>query len=150
MKKRGRPTTHGRTKDPMFSAWMMMRQRCNNPNAQGYERYGGRGIGYDPRWDDFASFLEDMGERPSPKHSLNRIDNDGDYTPENCEWATYKAQTKNTTSNVMVTIGDKTLCVSDWAEVYGIRRVTVYARILRGWDEVRAITTPVDYGYLLK
>ena len=72
-----------------------MRERCNNPTHMSYKNYGGRGVAICERWDKFENFFADMGERPSPKHSLDRIDNDGNYEPNNCRWATRSQQNGN-------------------------------------------------------
>ena len=87
--------THCKTGTPEWLSWQAMRQRCTNPNNNRYARYGGRGITICERWDDFELFLEDMGERPSPQHSLERKDNNGNYEPSNCVWATSVEQNNN-------------------------------------------------------
>ncbi len=89
-------TTHGKTKAPEYQSWAAMLSRCTNPNAHAYESYGGRGITVCERWCDFASFYADMGDRPGPEYSIDRFpNNDGNYEPGNCRWATPKQQANN-------------------------------------------------------
>ena len=85
-------TTHGLTGIPEHNIWFGMKDRCNNPNHHARKNYGGKGIKVCERWMDFANFYSDMGPRPSPKHSIDRVNNDGDYEPGNCKWATMKEQ----------------------------------------------------------
>jgi hypothetical protein len=93
---RGRNSTHGMTYSPEFSVWLAMRKRCGNPNNASWRHYGARGITICERWQDsFEAFHADMGSRPSAKHSLDRIDNDGNYEPGNCRWATPSEQQSN-------------------------------------------------------
>lgn len=80
---------------PEYTVWIQMRQRCSNPNCRVYKHYGGRGIKVCERWNSFKNFIADMGERPNNKYSIDRIDVDGDYCPENCRWATQTQQVQN-------------------------------------------------------
>ena len=137
--------THGETRSTEHIAWSGMRLRCNNPNDPGYPRYGGRGISVCKRWDSFELFLEDMGRKPAHKDSIDRINNDGDYTPENCRWATHKQQCRNRRSNVFVTYKGESLCVSEWAERFGMNPATLGSRIATGWDIHDAFYTPVAH-----
>lgn len=87
---------HGRARSPLYVTWASMHQRCENPKSTAYYLYGGRGITVCERWNSFENFCADMGERPSPTHSIDRRDNDKGYSPENCRWATKKQQAQNT------------------------------------------------------
>ena len=128
---------------PEYGAWRGMIFRCVHPSAECYADYGGRGISVCQRWlDSFDAFVDDMGPRPSSKHSLDRIDNESGYSPENCRWATMRVQTRNRRSNHWITIEGVTRVITDWAEAVGINRETVYTRIRRGWPPEAAILTP--------
>jgi hypothetical protein len=126
-----------------YFTWQSMIQRCKNPNSVQYPRYGGRGISVCEQWNEFAVFLRDMGERPSPGHSIDRFpDKNGNYEPGNCRWATRKEQGRNTRQNRLITIKGETRCLIEWAEHIGINKGTITSRLDRGWDEVAAILTP--------
>ena len=136
---------HGMTKTPEYDAWKHMKDRCFNPNYQHYSHYGGRGIGVCDRWkNSFENFLADMGTKPSPKHSLDRIDNDGDYCPENCKWSTKKEQQNNQRNNKpLITIGSKTYTIAQWGIEMGYGKTVIYMRLKAGWSEYKAVMTPV-------
>ncbi len=138
-------TTHGHTHSPEYSTWRHMIQRCTNPKNGRFHHYGGRGITVCPQWISFENFLADMGNKPTPKHSLDRINNDGHYCPENCRWATYGQQNRNHSSNRNITFRGETKCITDWASHVGISRATLYNRIVRAsWPIEKALTTPVN------
>lgn len=124
---------HGMVNHPCYNLWRSMKQRCNNPGSDGYYRYGGRGIKVCKEWEqDFSQFVYDMGERPSSKHTLERIDNDGPYCKENCRWADWKEQTRNKASNRWLEYGNESLCITDWAERLGVSTMLIHARLKKG------------------
>ena len=140
-------TTHGLGNSPEYAAWARMKQRCYNEHNHRFAQYGKRGITIDPRWNKFEDFLEDMGRRPSPNHSLDRVDNDGPYSPANCRWATWTQQERNRTNNHLLTHNDKTQCLEAWADETGINNSTLRARLRRGWSIERTLTTPLQSKY---
>ena len=125
-------TKHGQHKTPEYKAWVKMRFRCLNPNEPSFHSYGGRGIKVCKRWAKFENFIEDMGKRPSKKHSIDRVDVNGDYKPSNCRWATIRQQSRNRRDNHWITYKGKTLILNDWAKKLKIHKATLRARFKRG------------------
>lgn len=122
-----------------------MRWRCRNPEATGWHRYGGRGITVASRWDDFRVFLADLGPRPSPAHSIERIDNDGNYEPGNVVWATRREQNRNRTDNHWITFRGRRLILTEWARALGITGPALRRRLAL-WPKRDAMTRPrTDY-----
>lgn len=134
-----RSTKHGRSGSPEYESWREMRKRCNNQNHKWYHRYGGRGISVCRQWSSFEQFLCDMGKRPTAKHSVDRVDNDGDYTPENCRWATPIEQAHNTSRTHLIKYGGRVMCISEWSRYTGIPLSTLSQRITRGWTTAQAL-----------
>lgn len=135
-------TTHGQINTPAYRSWMAMRRRCNGRNTDKWPSYGGRGIVVCDRWNDFSAFVEDMCPRPEGT-TLDRINNDGNYEPGNCRWATTAEQNRNQRSNINITIDGVTRVLNEWCAVYGIHPETARRRIKdSGWDPIKAITTP--------
>ena len=121
--------SHGMSHTSTYNSWKAMKKRCNNPNGIDYKYYGGRGIKVCSRWKkSFINFLADMGEKPGDL-TLERIDNNGDYCPENCNWATRKEQNRDQRTNRMITYGGATKCLTDWAKHLKIERTTVAYRL---------------------
>lgn len=130
---RKRATTHGMSKTITYRAWAAMVKRCENPNVAFWHRYGGRGIKVCDRWrSSFESFFEDMGERPSKKHSIDRINNDGNYEPSNCRWATQSQQNSNRHGCKPVSINGVVKPLADWCRELCRDYSKTYARIKRG------------------
>ena len=119
-----------------------MRARCKYPSQPHFIHYGGRGIKVCARWEVFENFFEDMGPRPSPKHSLERENNDGDYEPGNVSWSTRVKQHRNTRRNIYVEIDGNKMILKDAAAKCGIAYQSVRSRIGKGWPMLAALTTP--------
>ena len=146
-KKCGTRKTHGQGRGghptPEYQCWISMRSRCYRKSCHAYHNYGGRGIFVCDRWDRFENFYSDMGPRPSPNHSIERIDNNGIYSPQNCRWATRKEQQNNMRVNNTITHNGITLNVTEWAEKLNINRATLFTRLRHGWSAEKVLTTPV-------
>lgn len=143
---RGAKPTHGLTHHPDYALWQTMKQRCQNANRQGYERYGGRGIRVCEAWvNSFEQFLRDMGPRPKGA-KIERIDNDGPYAPENCRWATSHEQMQNTHRTHKIAPFGRSCTIGEAARIWGIPRSRLYQRLKLGWSPEQAVTTPVR-GY---
>lgn len=135
--------THGMCKSPEYRSWDAMIQRCTNTNNPQYGNYGGRGIAVCDRWRDFANFYEDMGPRPKGT-SIDRINNDGNYELENCQWSTDKEQKRNTRRTRIIEYDGKKKCIEDWARDLNMNAVTIWHRIFTlGWDVEMALSKDV-------
>lgn len=129
-----------------YIALASAKTRCNNPNGRKYHRYGGRGITICERWMDsergFENFLRDMGPAPSADHSLDRIDNNGNYDPANCRWATSEEQQSNRENNLRIEHNGETKTMAQWARALGICFGTLHTRIVKlGMSNERALTS---------
>ena len=129
---------------PLYSCWRCIKSRCYNPASASFVNYGGRGITVCKEWrDDFRQFAADMGPRP-PRHSIDRRDNNGNYCPENCRWATCVAQCNNKRSNRRFTINGETKTLTEWARISGVCPRTVSTRINKSkWTIEKALSEPV-------
>lgn len=135
--------THGLSGTPEHRTWIRIHQRCYNPHNDNYAEYGGRGIVVDSRWSTFEQFYADMGPKPSSNHSIERMNVNGNYGPDNCCWATPMEQARNRRNNIMVTTPVGIYCLTEAARMYGLPENTLRHRICRdGWDHIRAVTTP--------
>jgi len=139
--------THGESKkgrvSPEYNVWALMRRRCSNPNVHDFKNYGGRGICVCSRWQDsFEAFLSDMGRRPSPGHSIDRIDNDGNYEPGNCRWATRVEQAANRGISRFIEYRGQKFIAAEWGRRVGIPGRVISLRLRLGWSIDRAMTQP--------
>jgi hypothetical protein len=144
--------THGMSRDvrtgkthALYAVWHAMLQRCQNPGNSNFPRYGGRGIYVCEHWMRFADFYADMGDRPSPVHSLDRIDNDGPYSPDNCRWTTVSEQNKNKRRSTpkgrrLITAFGQTMNLAQWSRKTGLPFGTIRTRLKRGWHAEKALT----------
>lgn len=134
-------TTHGRRSTPIYTVWCGILTRCRNPKSTAFHEYGARGITVCERWLKFENFLEDMGDRPEGM-TVERIDNNGSYSKNNCRWASPLEQGRNRRNNHVLTHKGETMPVSAWAEKIGISKWTLFTRIAAGWSTERLLETP--------
>lgn len=134
---------HGMSESSIYSIWSGIKRRCYNESETSFKNYGGRGIAVCDRWrNSFDSFLTDMGPRPTSRHSIDRIDTNGNYEPENCRWATPEIQARNTRANRILEFAGESRCVAEWAEIKGIPLYTLFGRLRNGWCVSRALLLP--------
>lgn len=138
-------TTHGKTNTRLHTIWKNMHSRCFNQNNDDYANYGQRGITICDEWKHNFSAFESWANKHGYTDylSLDRIDVDGNYEPSNCRWVTQKDQCNNTRSNIYVTMDNKTMTLKQWSELLGLNYGTIASRVGRGWDPIKALTTPV-------
>lgn len=125
----------------LYCVWSSLRDRCNNPNNSAYKNYGGRGIWVCQEWDDFERFASDMGERPL-NYTIDRIDNNGPYSLDNCKWSSRSEQNRNLRRNVIYTYRGVDMCAADLAKISPVHAETIKARVKKGWSVEDAVNTP--------
>lgn len=139
----GREPRHGLSRTPEWEAWRKMKQRCFLATRKDYHRYGGRGITVCDRWLVFENFIMDMGLKPSPRHSIERKDNNGNYEPSNCVWALPIEQANNKVTNRILEYRGERLTISQWSRRVGMEHDTLSRRLKLGWSIKRALTAPL-------
>ncbi len=136
---------HGMVYSKEYEAWSSMVKRCTNPKSERYPRYGGRGITVCEKWRSFIGFFEDMGKMPTPRHQIDRRDNDGNYNKENCKWSTPEEQRLNRSDSRLLTFNGQTHPAFIWAKIVGIPSNVIRPRIDKsGWSVEKALTTPIQ------
>lgn len=138
-----RSTKHGDTRRGQYSpehrAWTSMLQRCRNETSSSYRDYGARGISVCDRWSVYENFIADMGRKPASMFCIDRIDNDGNYEPGNCRWATRVQSENNKRSNRRVSVYGLTMTVAEWARATGLSYATISQRVSDGWSPSRVV-----------
>jgi hypothetical protein len=126
----GKNYRHGKYNTPEYNCYLAIRKRCLNPNNKAYKYYGGRGINISESWlNSFENFLQDMGQRPSKKHSIDRINNQLGYSKDNCKWATKTEQSRNVRSNRLIEFKGQKKCLVEWAEIIGVSWHNLYYKL---------------------
>lgn len=142
--------THGATRQgnmpTEYRSWQGMKTRCDNPNQRSYKHYGARGIKVCDRWRDYATFISDMGPKPSPDYTIERMDVNGDYTPTNCCWATRTTQARNKRNNRFVEFRGRKMSMAQLAEETGRSYDSIKDRLNRGLTPEQAVTIPITPG----
>ncbi len=146
-----KPEFHGDKHTKEYKTWKGIRQRCFNPNNHDFHHYGGRGITICDKWDKYTEFIKDMGRAPSPKHSIDRIDFNGNYEPRNCRWVTHQVQVSNSRHNHVIEFNGQRRTLSEWARFIGIKPSRLSDRInTLGWSIEDALSKKVDKHVKLK
>ena len=143
-------TKHGMEGTRVYEIWRNMRGRCFDTKDKSYSSYGGRGITVCKRWKDFQNFYDDMGEPPSDLHTLDRRNNDGNYEPGNCRWATPEEQANNRRNSVLIEHDGRVQTLTQWAREFGIHPITLAGRLKRGWSVADALGTMPNPAYRSK
>lgn len=131
---------HGMCGTPEYKSWDGMRYRCNNPNSKDYFKYGALGVTVCKRWDSFINFYADMGPKPSPSHTIDRKDPYGNYTPENCRWATKTEQSNNQRKSKKYKVNGNLYTIGELATKYKINYYTLWSRLnTHNWPIEKAI-----------
>lgn len=135
---------HGMSRTPEYRAWTNIIQRCFNPNHPSFKDYGARGITVCKEWkNSFMAFFNDMGKRPSPKLTIERVDNHKGYFSENCIWASRKKQSNNNRRNHLITINGWSLNITQWAKHVGVKAQAIHTRLHLGWTPEKSIFCPI-------
>jgi hypothetical protein len=135
--------SNGAYPSPEYRAWLGARMRCNNSNDGAYANYGGRGITFCEQWNTFERFFADMGPRPGPEYSLERIDNSKGYCPGNVKWGTLLEQANNKRNSRTITLDGQTKTLSQWARHTGLKPGTIWRRLQLGWSSKQVLLTPL-------
>lgn len=150
-KKHGHSLSENGKATKEYDAWRAMKKRCLDPKNDSYERYGARGITICEQWlTSFITFLADVGEAPTKEHSIDRINNEGNYEPGNVKWSTAEEQANNRRNNHNITIGTETKNIKQWAKVYGIDNNLAGERLRAGWSVERTFTEPVNDNWTIE
>jgi hypothetical protein len=143
-RKKGKFDPNARNRHPLYATWNNMMARCYNPNSTSYKSYGAKGITVSDEWHSFEQFVADMGSKPSPTHSLDRVKSKLGYSKSNCRWATDKEQARNTSNNKIIEYGGESKSLIEWAEQYGLRGDTLNRRLKNGWSIEDALHKPLE------
>jgi hypothetical protein len=140
-----RNTSHNESKTRLYRTWKGIRGRCNNQNSKDYKHYGGRGIGLCAEWQEFEAFRDwALSNGYSDDLSIDRIDNDKGYSPDNCRWATQTEQTNNKSNNLHIEYRGETKTLAEWCRCLNLKYNIIHSRLNLGWTFGRAITEPVQ------
>ena len=137
-------TQRGASKHPLYQTWHSMHRRCTRTYRRDWKHYGDRGLSVCERWHTFQNFVDDMGPKPSCRHTIERIDNDRGYEPGNCRWAISSEQTRNRRTTRTLEYNGERLTLQQWADLKGLNYYTLWSRVERGWPAEQALSPVVN------